>query len=108
MNPKRGEVWLADLGMAAKLCPVVILSRDDPDPPRVLFIYAPLSTQHRGSGYEAPVGRLPFLAEESIVNVQGISSLPRVRFESRLGRLPDAHLELVNKALLFALARDAS
>jgi mRNA interferase MazF len=29
MNPKPGEVWLADLGIAAKTRPVVIVSRYD-------------------------------------------------------------------------------
>lgn len=36
MNPQPGEVWLADLGLAAKTRPVVIVSRHDPDPPRAL------------------------------------------------------------------------
>lgn len=48
-KPKHGELWLADLGMAAKTRPVVILSRDDSDPPRSLFIYVPLTRQNRGS-----------------------------------------------------------
>ena len=30
MNPRPGEIWLADLGLSAKTRPVVILSRDDP------------------------------------------------------------------------------
>ncbi len=38
MNPKHGEVWLADLGLAAKTRPVVIVSRDDSNPPRKLVI----------------------------------------------------------------------
>jgi mRNA-degrading endonuclease toxin of MazEF toxin-antitoxin module len=29
MNPKSGEVWLADLGLAAKTRPIVIVSRLD-------------------------------------------------------------------------------
>jgi mRNA interferase MazF len=44
MNPQPGEVWLADLGLAAKTRPVVIVSRDDPDPPRALVLYVPLTT----------------------------------------------------------------
>ena len=32
MNLEPGEVWLADLGLAAKSRPVVIVSRSDPDP----------------------------------------------------------------------------
>ena len=34
MAPQTGEVWLADLGLAAKMRPVVIVSQADPDPPR--------------------------------------------------------------------------
>jgi len=51
MNPRPGEIWLADLGLAAKTRPVVIVSREDPDPPRSLVLYAPLTTQRRGSSY---------------------------------------------------------
>ena len=49
MNPRPGEVWLADLGLAAKFRPVVIVSRQDPDPPRALIIYVPLTSQDRGA-----------------------------------------------------------
>ncbi len=49
---KPGEVWLADLGLAAKTRPVLIISREDADPPRALVLYAPLTTQNRGSQYE--------------------------------------------------------
>ena len=103
MNPKPGEVWLADLGLAAKVRPVVILSRDDPDPPRALVIYVPLTTQNRGSAYEVELKDVPFLREESVANVQGIASLPRVRLERRLGSLrPDA-LAKIKEAIRFAL-----
>ena len=33
MNPQPGEIWLADLGLAAKTRPVVIVSRRDRDHP---------------------------------------------------------------------------
>lgn len=52
MNPRPGEVGLADLGLAAKTRPIVIVSREDPQPPRALVIYVPLTTQNRNSPYE--------------------------------------------------------
>ena len=61
MAAKPGEVWLADLGLAAKTRPVVILSRDDPQAPRALVVYVPLTTQNRGSRYEIELGRVRFL-----------------------------------------------
>jgi len=45
MSPRPGEIWLADLGLAAKTRPVVIVSREDADPPRSLVLYVPLTTQ---------------------------------------------------------------
>ncbi|MHB8521519.1 MAG: type II toxin-antitoxin system PemK/MazF family toxin [Limisphaerales bacterium] len=103
MNPRPGEVWLADLGLAAKARPVVILSREDPDPPRVLAIYVPLTRQNRGSQYEVPLGKLPFLHEESTANVQGIGSIAHVRLQRRLGRIPPDLLASIKQALAFAL-----
>jgi mRNA interferase MazF len=41
MNLQPGEVWLADLGLAAKTRPVVIVSHYDADSPRALAIYVP-------------------------------------------------------------------
>ncbi len=74
MNTQPGEVWLADLGLAAKTRPVVIVSRHDPDPPRALVLYVPLTTQNRNSTYEVPIPRLGFLDRESVANVQGLGS----------------------------------
>ena len=103
MNPQPGEVWLADLGLAAKTRPVVIVSRHDPDPPRALILYVPLTTQNRQSPYEVALPRLGFLDRDSVANVQGLGSLPTVRLERKLGGLPDDVLTKVKRALVFAL-----
>ena len=103
MNPQPGEVWLADLGLTAKTRPVVIVSRSDPDPPRALILYVPLSTQNRKSPYEVELPRLGFLDRDSVANVQGLGSLPTVRLERRLGVLPDAVMTKIKRALAFAL-----
>jgi mRNA interferase MazF len=66
MNTKQGEVWLADLGIAAKTRPVVVVSRYDANPPRVLVIYVPLTTQYRNSKYEVVLPNLKFLNQSSI------------------------------------------
>jgi mRNA interferase MazF len=70
MNPRPGEVWLADLGLAAKTRPVVIVSRQDPNPPRAIVLFVPLTSQHRLSSYEVPLPKLAFLDRDSIANVQ--------------------------------------
>ena len=103
MSPRPGEVWLADLGLAAKTRPVVIVSRYDPDAPRALTIYVPLTTQHRGSKYEVALPSLRFLSEPSVANVQGIASLPLARLERKLGELPQATFNRIRQAIAFAV-----
>ena len=103
MIAKPGEVWLADLGLAAKTRPVVILSRDDPQAPRALVTYIPLTTQDRRSRYEIQLGNLRFLKEISVANVQGIGSIPVSRLQRRLGSLPTETLEKIKQAVRFAL-----
>jgi mRNA interferase MazF len=103
MNPQPGEIWLADLGLAAKTRPIVIVSRQDTDPPWSLVLYVPLTTQRRDSPYEVPLPRLPFLDRESVANVQGLGSLPTVRLERKIGKLPNNVMERLKDALAFAL-----
>ena len=103
MSPHPGEVWLADLGLAAKTRPVVIVSRNDPDTPRALVIYVPLTTQNRGSKYEVELPPLRFLRAPSVANVQGVASLPVTRLERKLGELPNDVLHRIRQALAFAL-----
>jgi mRNA interferase MazF len=103
MNPRPGEVWLADLGIAAKIRPVIIVSRYDPDAPRVLTTYVPLTTQSRPSAYEVSLPVLPFLTRASFANVQGITSMPTIRLQRRLGMLPAEVMTRIRAALMFTL-----
>lgn len=103
MNPKPGEVWLADLGLAAKTRPVIIVSRYDPDPPRALVTYVPLTTQNRKSQYEVKLPKLSFLNRDSFANVQGLGSIPQVRLERKLGELSSETMQKIKQAILFAL-----
>lgn len=89
--------------MAAKTRPVVVVSRFDPDPPRTLVLYVPLTSQDRGSDYEVGVPDLPFLRLAGVANVQGLGSVPRVRLERRLGLLPDEVFARIKDALRFVL-----
>ena len=88
MNPRPGEVWLADLGLAAKSRPAIVVSRYDSDPPRSLVLYVPLTTQNRKGRYEVVLPNLGFLHYNSVANVQGLGSLPYVRLELKLGTFP--------------------
>ena len=85
-NP--GEVWLADLGLAAKYRPVVIVSRAHSDPPRALVLYVPLTTQDRQSQYEVRLPQVRFLDQGSVAKVQGPGSLPTVRLGANWASCP--------------------
>ncbi len=103
MNPQPGEIWLADLGLAAKTRPVLVVSRYDSDPPRAMITYIPLTTQYRESPYEVVLPKLRFLNQDSYANVQGLGSVPKVRLERRLGKLSDNVMREIKNAILFAL-----
>ncbi len=106
MNPRPGEVCLADLGLAAKTRPVVIVSRFDTNPPSALVIYVPLTSEDRGSDYEVEIPRLSFLKLPSVGNVQGLASIPTVRLEHKLGEVPADVFAQIKSALKFGLDLD--
>lgn len=66
-------------------------------------MYVPLTAQNRQSPYEVALPKLGFLNRDSVANVQGLGSLPTVRFERRLGQLPDDTMNQIKQALTYAL-----
>jgi mRNA interferase MazF len=103
MNPKPGEVWRVDLGLAAKTRPIVIVSRYDPNPPRALILYIPVTTQNRGSSYEVKLPNVSFLRQGSVANVQGLGSISAARLERKLGELSEETMREIKQALIFVL-----
>jgi mRNA interferase MazF len=71
VNPKPDEISLVGLGRVAKVRPAVVVSRDDPDSPRALSIFVPLTTENRGSDYEVSLGNPRFLNQDSWANHRG-------------------------------------
>jgi mRNA interferase MazF len=60
LSARRGEVWLADLGMAAKARPAVILSIPFLDNERDLYAIVPHTTATRGGRFEVVI-EVPWL-----------------------------------------------
>ena len=50
--PNRGEIWLVDLGFAAKTRPCLVLSIPAEDEDRALTTIVPHTTSARGSRFE--------------------------------------------------------
>lgn len=102
MNPKFGEVWMVDMGITGKVRPAVVVLDDKVPVERAIVVHVPITSQNRGSALEIPLGHLRFLTPESVANVQGIGSLPKTRFERKLGTLPAADLKRIQAALRIA------
>ncbi|MCH7227998.1 type II toxin-antitoxin system PemK/MazF family toxin [Haloferula sp. A504] len=94
-----GEVWFADLGMAVKSRPVLVLAYPSSDDARALVIVAPLTSQIRGMRGEVEIGKPRWLPKRSAVNVQGLASFDRHALFRRMGRLDTAAMDKVKAAL---------
>jgi mRNA interferase MazF len=96
-HPDRGEVWLTDLGIAAKVRPCLVLSVP-PDPQdRVLVTLVPHTTSVQGTRFEVEVPK-PFL-QAGAFDAQGLVTVARPRLLRKLGELQPAELALIEEAV---------
>ncbi|MGQ0619218.1 MAG: type II toxin-antitoxin system PemK/MazF family toxin [Panacagrimonas sp.] len=72
--PLRGEVWLVDLGMAAKIRPCLVLSVPVEDADRSIITLVPHTTSVRGSRFEVAIP-VRFL-KPGAFDAQGLSRRP--------------------------------
>ena len=94
--PRRGEVWLADLGMIAKVRPVLVLNVPFGESDYALFHIVPHTTAVRNSQFEIGVD-VPWLAA-GVFNIQGSLSVPRSNLLRVLGTLNDQQLDPIEKS----------
>jgi len=99
IDPKTGEVWFADFGIAAKNRPVLVLSVPGDQDARALLIVAPLTSQIRGLRGEVDLGKPRWLPKPSAVNVQGLASFDKKALSRRLGILAASDMARVKTAL---------
>lgn len=104
MPPRRGEVWLFDCGMVEKVRPVLILSIPYRESDRALVTVVFHTTALRGSEFEVNVP-VSFLKGGAFL-VQSLATYPTARAIRRLGRLNEAQLNVVEKAVFRWLGRD--
>ena len=100
-NPNRGEVWLVDLGYAAKVRPCLVLSIPVNDEDRALATLVPHTTSLRGSRFEIKLN-IRFLREGGF-DTQNLVTLPHAKLIRNLGRLTDAQLNEVEERIRFWL-----
>ena len=95
--PERGEVWLVDLGMAAKVRPCLVLSIPVLDTERALATSVAHTTTQRGTRFEVAV-RAPFL-RAGVFDAQNMITVPHAKYIRKLGKLDTASLQAVANAV---------
>ena len=105
MPPRRGEVWLFDCGMVAKVRPVLILSIPFAASDRAVVTVVFHTTALRGSDFEVKI-QVPFLKEGAFV-AQSIASYPIARAIRKLGTLNSTQLSDVEATVFKWLGRSA-
>lgn len=84
MTAARGELWLVDLGMAAKVRPAPVVSVPADDAGRALVTIVPHTTSLRASRFEVAVS-VPVLRAGAF-DVQNLT-IPHAKLVRRLGVL---------------------
>ena len=94
----RGEVWLVDLGMVAKVRPCVVLNIPaDQDTDRALATLVPHTTSTRKSRFEC-TSNVRFL-KIGAFDAQNLITIPTVKLIRRLGILPEDQFATVESAV---------
>jgi len=93
----RGEIWLVDFGLAAKVRPALLLTGQPADNELDLVTVLLHTTALRGNRWEFPVPK-PFLRPGAF-HLQQIQTVSTVKLERRLGALTAAEMDRVLDAL---------
>ena len=104
MTAARGELWLVDLGMAAKVRPALVVSVPADDADRALVTIVPHTTSLRASRFEVAVA-VPVLRAGAF-DTQNLITIPHAKLIRRLGRLSPPQLKAVEAGILTWLGLD--
>ncbi|MEX0641153.1 MAG: type II toxin-antitoxin system PemK/MazF family toxin [Pirellulales bacterium] len=97
-SPNRGEVWLVDLGLVAKVRPCLVVSVAAHDPgARALATLIAHTTSARGSPFEVPVP-VRFL-KAGVFDAQNVVTVPHAKLIRKLGVLSPAQMASVEEAI---------
>jgi mRNA interferase MazF len=99
--PNRGEVWLVDLGYAAKVRPCLVISIPALDQDRALVTLVPHTTSSRGSRFEVNV-KLKFL-RVGVFDTQNLVTIPHAKLIRKLGVVSHDQLSAVENGVRFWL-----
>lgn len=100
-DPDRGDVWLVDLGFAAKVRPCLVLSIPANDEDRALATLVPHTTALRNSRFEVELN-IRFLRKGGF-DAQNLVTIPHAKLIRRLGVLNEIQLKEVEDKVRFWL-----
>ncbi|MFZ6017021.1 MAG: type II toxin-antitoxin system PemK/MazF family toxin [Nitrospirota bacterium] len=96
-NPQRGEVWLVDLGLTAKVRPCLVLSIPSKEEDRALITVLAHTTSPRGSRFEVEI-KVKFL-RPGVFDAQNIVTIPQARLIRKLGELSYQQITEIGNAV---------
>lgn len=96
-DPNRGEVWLVDLGMTAKIRPCLVISVPALEQDRALATLVPHTTSTRSSRFEVSV-KAPFLRHGAF-DTQNLVTVPHAKLIRRIGNLSIIQLAPIEDAV---------
>lgn len=96
-TPNRGEVWLVDLGLAAKVRPWVIVSIPALDTERALATAVAHTTSPRGTQFE--VGMSVSFLRPGVFDIQNLVTIPHAKYLRKPGTLTSAQLHQIESPL---------
>ena len=94
----RGEAWLVDLRMAAKVRPCLVISTDVLIQDRAIVTVVTHSTSLRNSRFEVPV-KTRFLDIACAFDAQSIVTVPESKFLKKLDTLQPDQLSTIEDAV---------
>lgn len=98
---RRGEVWLVDLGYAAKVRPCLVFSIDAEDTDRALVTVISHTTSIRGTRFEVSL-KIRFL-KQGAFDAQNITSISHAKFVRKLGSVTAEQMQQVEDTIKFWL-----
>lgn len=101
-KPRRGDIWMVDLGLAAKVRPCLVFSVAPRDDERALYTLVPHTTSARGTRFEVDVP-CNFL-HEGVFDAQNLVTVPQAKLMRKLGSLSTKEMLLVESAVRLWLA----
>ena len=98
----RGEVWWTEIGRKRR--PVLVLTRPEVIDVRELVTVAEITSNVRGLVVEVPMPEfVQGLADESVVNCDGLYTVRRSSLSDRVGEMDDRTMRAVCRAVTYAL-----